>query len=69
MMKGVISCTLNTSLQEVIMKDLHIEVNGKIEAMEGNLGQIATLEQLCIVRQSLMANSFELKSGLIQMIQ
>ena len=44
MMKGEMSCAVNTSLQEMMMEDLHIEVNGKIEAMEGISGLMATLE-------------------------
>ena len=44
MMKGEMSCTVNTNLQEIMMEDLHIEVNGKIEAMEGISGLMVTLE-------------------------
>ena len=29
MMKGEMSCMVNTNLQEMMMEDLHIEVNGK----------------------------------------
>ena len=43
MMKGEMSCAVNTNLQEMMMEDLHIEVNGKIEAMDGILGLMATL--------------------------
>ena len=43
MMKGEMSCTVNTNLQEIMMEDLHIEVNGKIEAMEGISGSMAIL--------------------------
>ena len=44
MVKEEMSCVVNTNLQEMIMEDLHIEVNGKIEATEGILGLMATLE-------------------------
>ena len=44
MMKGEMSCTVNTNLHEMMIEDLHIEVNGKMKAMEGILGEMATLE-------------------------
>ena len=44
MIKGEMSCAVNTNLQEMIMEDFHIEVNGKIEAVEGISGLMTTLE-------------------------
>ena len=44
MMNKEMFYAVNTNLQEMVMEDLHIEVNGKVKAMEGILGEMATLE-------------------------
>lgn len=43
-MKRDMSCMTNTNLKEIMRVDLFIKMIGKIEAMEGILGELTTLE-------------------------